>query len=64
MHQFDNLGILLAGGAAGQIKGGRHLRYADHTPLMNLYLTMMDKLRMPLDHFGDSTGELNLLPVA
>jgi hypothetical protein len=64
MHQFDNLGTLLAGGAVGQIQPGRHLRYPDHTPLMNLYLTMMDKLRMPLEHFGDSTGELNLLPIA
>ena len=61
MHQFDNLGVLLAGGAVGQIKGGRHLRYPDHTPVMNLYLTMMDKLRMPLENFGDSTGRLDLL---
>jgi len=39
------------------VPGGRHLRYAD-TPIANLHLTVLDKLRVPLRAFGDSNGEL------
>ena len=63
-HDFRNLPILLAGGGAGQIKGGRHIRYPKDTPLTNLYLTLLDKLGLPMENFGDSTGELKLLSVA
>jgi hypothetical protein len=47
----------------GNIKGGRHLRYPDFTPMTNLFLTMLDRFGMPVDNFGDSTGKLNLLAV-
>jgi Protein of unknown function (DUF1552) len=57
-HLHTNLPILVVGGAAGQIKGGRHLRFADDTPLANLHLTLLDKLAVPMDSLGDSTGEL------
>lgn len=60
-HGYDNLPTLLVGGGAGQIKGGRHLRYPKGTPMTNLYLTILDKLKMPVERFGDSTGQLNLL---
>jgi len=63
IHQHDNLPILLLGGANGKLKGGRHIRYPDDTPTTNLYLTMLDILGIPVEHFGDSTGRLNLLPV-
>jgi hypothetical protein len=63
-HDYRNLPILLAGGGAAQIKGGRHIRYQKDTPLANLYLTLLDKLGIAVDSFGDSTGELNLLSVA
>jgi hypothetical protein len=59
-HQHDNLPLLLAGGA-GQIKGGRHIRYADDTPLANLHLALLDKLGVSVEKLGDSNGELNLL---
>jgi hypothetical protein len=39
----------------------RHLRYPKGTPLANLGLTLLDKLGVPLERFGDSTGELALL---
>jgi hypothetical protein len=63
IHQNDNLPILLLGGGAGQLKGGRHIRYKDGTPLANLYLAMLDKLGVNLEKLGDSNGRLDLLSV-
>jgi hypothetical protein len=63
VHSTQNLPILLVGGADGAIKGGRHLRYPKDTPLTNLYLTMLDKLKVPVENLGDSTGKLELLSV-
>ncbi|MBI3894432.1 MAG: DUF1552 domain-containing protein [Acidobacteria bacterium] len=63
-HLHQNLPALLAGGASGRLKGGRHLRYSNDTPMSNLFLTMLDKLDIPVENFGDSTGKLELLSVA
>ena len=60
LHLPTDLPIVLAGGGSGQIKGGRHVRYPKGTPLMNLWLTLSHKLGVPLDKFGDSTGEIAL----
>lgn len=57
-HLHSDLPILLAGGAAGQIKGGRHLRYPEDTPVTNLLLTLLDKVGVPAESVGDSTGRL------
>jgi hypothetical protein len=57
-HLYDNLTLVLAGGGAGQLKPGRHVRCAKETPMTNLQLTMLNKLGVPVDHFGDATGEL------
>jgi hypothetical protein len=57
-HLHTNLPILVLGGGAGRLKGGRHLRVADQTPLANLHLTLLDKLGVPMERLGDSTGEL------
>jgi hypothetical protein len=57
-HLHTNLPILVLGGGAGRLKGGRHLRVADQTPLANLHLTLLDKLGVPMESLGDSTGEL------
>ncbi|MBI4479163.1 MAG: DUF1552 domain-containing protein [Acidobacteria bacterium] len=62
-HLNQDLPILLAGGGAGQFKGGRHLRYPKDTPLTNLYVALLDKLGVPLEKFGDSTGELEPISV-
>ena len=63
-HSQRDLPIILAGGAAGRIAGGRYLKYpGDETPLTNLYLTMLDKVGGPTEKLGDSTGRLNRLEV-
>ena len=57
-HDIRNLPILLAGGGAGLVKGGRHVKYPDQTQrLTNLQLTLLNKLGVPTETFGDSTGE-------
>ena len=63
-HLLQNLPILLVGGERGQLRGGRHLRYPEATPISNLYLTLLDKLGLAVENFGDSTGKLELLSVA
>ena len=63
-HSQRDLPIIVAGGAAGRIAGGRHVRYpGDMTPLTNLYLTMLDKVGVPTETLGDSSGKLNRLEV-
>ena len=60
-HFHDDLPIALIGGKATGIKGGRYIRYADDTPLANLHRTILDKLGVPVDAFGDSNGHLERL---
>jgi hypothetical protein len=55
-HIPEDLPILLAGGAGGKHKGGQHLRAPKGAPLANLYMTMLDKLGVPTDNIGNSTG--------
>jgi hypothetical protein len=57
-HQHNNLPTVLAGRAGGTIKAGRHLRYPDETPITNLYLSMLDRMGVPVENFGDSSGRL------
>jgi hypothetical protein len=59
-HDHDPLPILLAGGAAGRLRGGHHVRAPDGTPLANLLVTVLDKLDVPVDSFGDSTAALEI----
>ena len=60
-HDHVNLPILVAGGAAGRMKGGRHIRYAEPAPLSNLHLTLLDKVGVRLDAFADSKGKIREL---
>ena len=57
-HSPDNLPIVLAGGGAGTLEGGRHLQYADDTPLENLHVTLLHKMGLAVESFGESTGTL------
>jgi hypothetical protein len=57
-HDHYPLPNLVLGGAAGRMKGGRHLKYADHTPMTNLLVTMLDKAGVRQETLGDSTGLL------
>jgi hypothetical protein len=62
IHTHDDLPIVLAGTANGQLKGNRHLVYSKETPLNNLFLNMFDLAGVPhVDGFGDSTGRLKNL---
>lgn len=58
VHNHFPLPNLLVGGGAGQLKGGRHLRYEDHTPMANLLLSVLDKVGVQQESLGDSTGRL------
>ena len=57
-HDHHNLPVIVAGGAAGGMKGGRHIRFEKPTPLANVHLTLLDKAGVKLDAFGDSTGKI------
>ncbi len=59
VHDHTNLPILVAGGAAVGMKGGRHIKYAKPTPLANLHLTLLDKVGVHLDSFADSDGKVD-----
>ena len=61
IHDHTNLPTIVAGGAAGGMKGNRHIRYEKPTPLANLHLTLLDKVGVRLDSFADSTGKLDEL---
>jgi hypothetical protein len=62
IHTHDDLPIVLAGTASGQVNGNRHLVYPKETPLNNLLLNMFDLAGLPhIDGFGDSTGRLTSL---
>jgi hypothetical protein len=58
VHDHSNLPIVVAGGGAGRLRGGRHIKYAQQTPLANLHLTLLDKVGVQLDKFVDSTGKV------
>ena len=61
VHDHVNLPIIVAGGGAGRMKGGRHITYAEPTPLANLHLTLLEKVGVRLDRFADSQGTINEL---
>jgi hypothetical protein len=58
IHDHSPLPVVLVGGASGQLKGGLHIRYPQHTPLSNLLLTVLNKASIPKESFGDSTAAL------
>ena len=57
MHNHFPLPLTLVGGACGRVKGNQHLRYADHTPVANLLLAILDRAGVPTEKIGDSTAE-------
>ncbi|MDB5324396.1 MAG: hypothetical protein JWN40_6027 [Phycisphaerales bacterium] len=61
VHDHTNLPILVAGGAAGGMKGGRHIRFNKTAPLANLHLTLLDKVGVRIDKFADSDGKVQQL---
>ena len=60
-HDPLDLPIVLAGGGGGTIKGGRHVRLPEGTPLANMHLTILGKMGIPAERLGDATGDLPVL---
>ena len=58
VHNHSPLPVLVAGGAAGKLKGGRHVKYPENTPMANLLLTILQKAGIEQESVGDSTGPL------
>jgi hypothetical protein len=52
---------MVVGGRAFGVKGGRHLQSAKGTPLANLQLTMLRRMNLPVERFGDNTGTISKL---
>ena len=60
VHDHVNLPILVAGGA-GRVKGGRHIKYVEPTPLANLHLTLLERVGVRMEAFADSKGKVDEL---
>jgi hypothetical protein len=60
VHSGVDLPLLVMGGGAGTLKGGRHLHYADAPTNANLLVTLLDKMDVPVERLGGSTGKLEL----
>ena len=61
VHDHTNLPVIVAGGAAGNMRGGRHIQFRDATPLANLHLSLLNKVGVNVDAFADSEGEMDEL---
>jgi hypothetical protein len=61
VHDHVNLPILVAGGGTSGVKGGRHIKYGDPTPLANLHLTLLERVGVRMDAFADSKGKVDEL---
>ncbi len=57
-HQHHNLPVVIAGRGRGTLHPGRHVRYSDETPMANLFLSMLDRMEIPMAAWGDSSGRL------
>ncbi len=63
-HTHEDLPTLVVGSGGGYVRGGRRIVYRRETPMSNLFLTMMDRMGVHADHFGDATGRLNGLDLS
>ena len=63
-HSHIDLPLVLVGGGAGRLKGGRHLRFSKDTPMSNLHMALLEKVGVQIEKFGDSTGRIELEPLA
>jgi len=61
-HSHIDLPLVVVGGGAGQLKGGRHLRFPKDTPMNNLHMALLEKVGVNVDKVGDSTGGVELHP--
>ena len=61
LHDHTNLPVIVAGGGAGKMKGGRHIKYDEPKPLANLHLSLLNKVGVEMDSFADSDGKVDEL---
>jgi len=61
LHNHYNLPASLFGGGCGKLKGGQHIVMPERTPLANLLLTVLERVDVRADSFGDSTGRISEL---
>jgi hypothetical protein len=64
LHRHFDLPCVLAGGLGGSIRPGNHIRYPDNTPMSNLLVALLDKIGLPIEKIGDSTGPLKPDPLS
>ncbi|TWU66182.1 DUF1552 domain-containing protein [Crateriforma conspicua] len=62
-HQHDDLPIVLAGSAGGQLETDRYIVTPSERPMANMFLSMLDMMGTPAESIGDSTGRLDELGV-
>jgi hypothetical protein len=58
-HLHEDLPTLLIGRGGGVFKPGRRIIYRKETPMCNFHLTLMDRMGVPVDNFGDASGPLD-----
>ena len=63
-HSHIDLPLVLVGGGAGRLKGGRHLKFPKDTPMNNLHLALLEKVGVPVEQLGDSSGRIELEPLS
>jgi hypothetical protein len=63
-HTHEDLPTLIAGSGGKFFKTGRRIVYRKETPMCNLFVTMMDRMGVNVDYFGDSTGRISGLDLA
>jgi hypothetical protein len=64
LHAHYDLPLAIVGGGAGRLKGGRHVTFASELPMTNLLLSLLDKVGVPAETLGDSTGRIQLEPLS
>jgi hypothetical protein len=58
-HLHDDLPTLLIGRGGGSFRPGRRITFRKETPMANLHLTLMDRMGVHVEHFGDASGRLS-----
>jgi hypothetical protein len=59
LHRHNDLPCVLLGNLGGRLKPGQHVAYPSGTPMTNLLVSLLDKIGVPVDALGDSTGKLS-----
>jgi hypothetical protein len=57
-HRHVDLPVVLAGGGAGTLEPGRHVRFEGGVPMANLYRAMLERAGVKAERLGDSTRPL------